>query len=239
MNIRKPLLTAAGIAVVLSAAALLPSCSDDNKGPHYGPDQTFQQILRVEEWNDGVINAFADFMAIEIQTGKLVSCELERQSSITANGVKLTYNYVDPNDKYSYAYGERISAPNQEVTFVFTRKPGLTFTNTVKLNNTPFIRLPSTTILENGTHYTYTSSLGVITNSAISIYVVAKDGKEAGKRYEADIFNDTYSFQNVPAGNYVLQSTATDSYPVKEQNGTSGGTMYSTKVFEVPNVRFK
>lgn len=239
MNIRKSLLTAASIIAMLSTVAFLPSCSDDDEGPHYGPDQTFQQILRVEEWNDGVINAFADFMAIDLQTGKPESCQLEKQSSITANGVKLTYNYPDPDDPYSYAYGERISAPNQEVTFVFTRMPGVVFTNTVKLSNTPFIRLPSTSTLENGTKYSYTSSLGVITNSTISIYIIAKDGENIGKRYEATIFNDTYYFEDVPAGNYVLQSTATDEYPVKEQNGTSGGTMYSTKVYEVSNVRFK
>ena len=156
-----------------------------------------------------------------------------------ANGVKLIYSKPDPDDPYSYAYGETITAPDQEVTFVFTRKPGLTFTNRIKIGNTPFIRLPSTTVLENNTRYTYTSSLGTITNSAIRIYVIGKSGDQMSKRYDAIIFNDTYYFEDVPAGTYVLQSTATDEIPLQEENGTSGGALYSTKVFEIPTVTFK
>ena len=74
---------------LLLVGATLAACSDDNKGPHYPDTQTFRQVLRVEQWNDGTINAFADFQAISVQTNKLVSCELGKESSITANGVKL------------------------------------------------------------------------------------------------------------------------------------------------------
>lgn len=238
MNFSKSLFTIGAMSLLL-AGATLSACSDDDKGPHYDPNQTFRQVLRVEQWNDGTINAFADFQAIDLQTNKLVSCELEKQSSITANGVRLIYSKPDPNDPYSYAYGETITAPDQEVTFVFTRKPGLTFTNRINIGNTPFIRLPSATVLENNTRYTYTSSLGTITNSAIHIYVIGKSGDQMSKRYDAVIFNDTYYFEDVPAGTYVLQSTATDEIQLQQENGTSGGALYSTKVFEIPTVTFK
>ena len=238
MKMKKPLFIAGAMSLLL-VGATLAACSDDNKGPHYPDTQTFRQVLRVEQWNDGTINAFADFQAISVQTNKLVSCELGKESSITANGVKLIYSKPDPDDPYSYAYGETITAPDQEVTFVFTRKPGLTFTNRIKIGNTPFIRLPSTTVLENNTRYTYTSSLGTITNSAIRIYVIGKSGDQMSKRYDAIIFNDTYYFEDVPAGTNVLQSTATDEIPLQEENGTSGGALYSTKVFEIPTVTFK
>ena len=69
--------------------------------------------------------------------------------------------------------------------------------------------------------------------------MIGKSGDQMSKRYDAIIFNDTYYFEDVPAGTYVLQSTATDEIPLQEENGTSGGALYSTKVFEIPTVTFK
>ena len=142
---------------LLLVGATLAACSDDNKEYALSRHQTFRQVLRVERWNDGTINAFADFQTISVQTNKLVSYELRKESSITANGVKLIYSKPDPDDPYSYAYGETIGPrPGSHSS---SHASHTTFTNRIKIGNTPFIHMPSTTVLENNTRYTYTSSL--------------------------------------------------------------------------------
>lgn len=235
MKFKKTLL-AATLLVSLFTLPALTSCNNDDETPKYPETFTFRQILRVEQWNDGETNAFADFLGLNIHTNEPVNLQLPKEASITANGVKLTYSTPDPLDPGSYAYGKTIGGTPQSVTFVFTRRPGAVLTNTINLSNVPMIRLNPGAVIKNGEKYTYTSSLENPADVAITISLIAKDG--TNKWYNAELRNNEYTFSNVPAGNYVLRSISTEHFDfLIEPNGSAGGERYASKVYQINNVK--
>lgn len=109
MNIKFPLLASAATALLLSAGALT-SCSDDDDNK-ISDSITFRQVLRVEQWNDGTTNAFADFMVVNTQTNKLMSIELP--SKPTSRPTAYGSTTALPTPKTRIAMLTKLSCPRR------------------------------------------------------------------------------------------------------------------------------
>lgn len=238
MKFRNHLVGAPAIACAIAATAFA-GCDDKKDGPVYPDSFEFKQELRVEQWSTGETNAFADFIGVNT-AGMEVSVELPKSSSIYANGRQLTYEAPDAEDSYSYAYSTRIPGTPSEVTFTFNRTPSLALVNSIRLDNVPIIRLQPGSTIENDVNYKYTSSIPSVTNASIRIFLIKRDGSDAGKTYNATLFGDSYYFSGVPQGNYVLRSMSTITINTLQQpNGRAGGLIEATKVYELGTIAVK
>lgn len=228
---------AAALAGIL-AVGTLGSCKDDPKGPDYPDEFQFKQELRVEQWNNGTTNAFANFIAY--QGMDEVKLQLPSKSSITADGKKLSYEKADNADPYSFSYSAILNGTPNSVTFTFKRTEKEIFVNTISLADVPMVRLPAGNTVENNKNYTYTPSLQN-SNAQIRIFLMRTvNDSDAGKTYNATLFGNQYYFTGVPAGTYLLRSMATVTInSLQESNGTAGGSLTACKVYELGSVTVK
>lgn len=221
--------------ICLAVVPAITSCDDDNKGPNYPDNFAFKQVLRVEQLNNGVTNAFANFIAIDGK-GEEVSVQLPKVASITANGHKLNYAPAEEGEINYYAYSCELPGTPQTVTFDFHRLADLTITNTIDMSKVPMVRLPAGDKVENNKVYTYTLS-AENPSAEIKIILNGLTAENRGKQYEALILGGgQYRFSGVPKGNYTLVSLCTVEGNLQQQNFTAGGKLEACKVYKINSV---
>lgn len=205
------------IGVLIFAVMILLSACQQTSSNDIGSTPVYQRY-KVEFSADREVKAFAHFS--ENKDSDYKDIELEGEQKITVNNHSMAYNDIDEQEDFSYSYSAVLGKGIKTVTFVFVRRKGTVYTNTVTADIIEPIAIPvGLQRIVSGQALVWE---GAVASSGEEILAeLTKDGKDRYELYNAVVDNDakTIVFHDVPAGdNYTLTIKRLKEIPTQEND---------------------
>lgn len=221
-----------GIGFIWGMIALGLGACQQTSSNDIGNTPVYQRY-KVEFSANQDVKAFAHFS--ENKDSDYKAIELEGEQKITVNNREMAYNDIDEQEDFSYSYSAILGKNVNTVTFVFVRRKGRVFKNTVSSDIVKPIGIPEgLSSITSEVAITWEGDPATETNE-----VSAELTKDSGNRY--DLYNGvvdnaakTIFFRDVPAGeNYTLTIKRLKEVPTQEDDLPAKGKFevyyYETK----------
>lgn len=236
----KQLLSAGACALMILGLA---SCNSEVKLPTDTPIVQEYSLIQI---NDAQPIAGANFRGFFGDGQTHIATKLNNGASISVNGKDMTYH-----DDIAADWSYTATLDSEEATFLFTRQPGKTYTNTASIKDLHRMRPPksqdwTSTPMKSGTVYYFGYSEnydGPVNNpddpneiinpddgltqpygTQLDITLVPANYNSSMSVYKAYVHPDGHSFTfNAPAGKYILYMQAILKVNLQQSNEQAGG----------------
>jgi hypothetical protein len=207
------------IPMLAMFAFMLTSCNDDSNG--LDANTPIYQEYRVEVLWDGTVNAFANFYSDYANRTRV---KLDNGASIKVNGKSMVYEATDSGEDDTFDYACTLTGTGTDVIFDFTRSKGNVLTNQISTNDAQKVNITTEmkTITNGQIFQVEESSDASAFNSSLRVLLLRSGSSTV---YSADVYGTSYSFRNVPEGNYVMRLISYVTKSLQEQNSNAGGTI--------------